>query len=169
MKDLKEFQAAVEANGDRLKVFLDTFDHTIPADLHGIVERLDEEVWKEVDCTECARCCHTMTPTYTEEDIIRLSSHLKMSKEEFIETYLEEEEDNPEVLMHKDLPCQFLKDNKCSVYEARPDNCRSFPYHDIKPFDEYNLTFIQNLQYCPATYLLISKLEDELKRDYEWS
>ncbi|MBI3601004.1 MAG: YkgJ family cysteine cluster protein [Nitrospinae bacterium] len=27
----------------------------------------------------------------------------------------------------KNLPCSFLKDNKCTIYEDRPDDCREFP------------------------------------------
>lgn len=167
MEDLKQFHAAVDENRDRLITFLNKLDHTVPAHLHLIVEEKDQEVWKEIDCTECARCCHTMTPTYTQEDIVRLSSHLEMSQDEFIKLYLEEEEDHPEVLMHRHLPCAFLKDNRCTVYEARPDNCRSFPYHDKQPFDEYYPTYVQNIEYCPATYLLISKIEEEVADRYE--
>jgi len=168
MADFGEYQAAVEENGKRLRAFLDTFDHTIPEGLHEIVDRVDAEVWQEIDCMECARCCHVMTPTYSEDDIERISNHLMLSREEFIEEYLEESEDESGVLMHKENPCVFLKGNLCSIYDVRPENCKDFPYHKIRPFDEYNLTFIQNLEHCPATYLLVSKMEELLMRDYNW-
>lgn len=168
MFDFEEYKAAVEENGPRLRAFLEKFDHTVPEDLHLIVEEVDKKVWETMDCTECARCCHVMTPTYNDEDIARISAHLEMSQEDFIEEYLEEEEDNPEVLMLKELPCRFLKDNKCTIYEVRPDNCKSFPYHHMMPFDEYTPTFIQNIEFCPATYLLISGMEEKIKKEYDW-
>src|SRR5690554_2160465 len=153
---------------DKLSDFLNKFDKKIPEGLSELVKETDQQVWEQVNCKECANCCKVMTPTYTKADIARISKHLNMSKKEFFERYLEKEEDTGSVV-HQQLPCSFLKNNICSIYEVRPEDCAGYPYHDKRPFDEYSLTYIQNLEYCPATYLLVEKLEKVITEEYEWS
>ncbi|MCB0700750.1 MAG: YkgJ family cysteine cluster protein, partial [Chitinophagaceae bacterium] len=71
--------------------------------------------------------------------------------------------------MNRSTPCQFLgDDNKCSIYEVRPDDCAGFPHHTKKDFDLYNDTYIQNVHRCPATYEMVSKLRKRIEKEYEW-
>jgi Fe-S-cluster containining protein len=56
----------------------------------------------------------------------------------------------------------------CTVYEARPKDCREFPHHNKKDFDLYNDMFIANLTHCPATYTLIARLKKRIEEEYEW-
>ena len=82
-------------------------------------------------CTECGGCC-TGAPGYvwiTGEDITNLSTYLKISRAEFLKNYTREiftrrslREDS------KNYDCVFLKDKRCSVYPARPKQCRTFPW-----------------------------------------
>ena len=53
-----------------------------------LAEKLNTEVWQEVDCLTCANCCKTMTPTFTNKDIRRISAHLNMKPFEFKELLL---------------------------------------------------------------------------------
>lgn len=83
-------------------------------------------------CTGCGGCC-TGVPGYvwlSSEDIERLIAHLELSHEAFFETYCRKAKGRwslKELLPHYD--CIFLKNGKeCSVYEARPKQCRTFPW-----------------------------------------
>jgi Fe-S-cluster containining protein len=115
---------------------------------------------------ECANCCKTMTPTFTKADITRISAHLGMSTKNFKDKWLKKDESGEWV--NTTQPCQFLVDNKCSVYEVRPADCAEFPHHNKKPFDLYNDTFKNNLVHCPATLTLVERLKKDIERDYEW-
>ena len=82
-------------------------------------------------CTGCGQCC-TGSPGYvylSEPDIEALSAHLSISIEEFQKKYTRLV-DNSYALLEdsQNYDCVFLKDNKCSVYEARPVQCRTFPW-----------------------------------------
>jgi Fe-S-cluster containining protein len=73
---------------------------------------------------------------------VRFAAHFQITEAEFLETYAKPEGD---VYVLRDrsgsYDCIFLKDNRCSVYEARPTQCRTFPwwsYHlnDKKDWEE---------------------------------
>lgn len=164
--DLKRFRVVAARKKTKLTNFLTKLDDIVPEDMPKLVASTDATVWKDVDCMSCANCCKTMTPTFRKADIVRISAHLGMKPKEFADKWLEKEEDGDWV--NKQQPCQFLVDNKCSIYEVRPKDCAEFPHHNKKPFDLYNDTFIQNLHRCPATFTLVDRLMKKVEKEYEW-
>ena len=63
------------------------------------------------------------------KDIRRLSKFKNLTFNNFVELYC----DKTDGFIHfkeerKDLKCQFLDKKKCSVYEARPTQCRTWPF-----------------------------------------
>ena len=165
--DLQEFRKKAVRKKKKLTSFLQKLDEIVPEDMPQLVLEEDVKVWQEVDCMACANCCKTMTPTFTKKDILRISEHLGMKPKDFKEKWLHKEEDTGD-WVNKQQPCQFLIDNKCSIYEVRPIDCAEFPHHNKKPFDLYNDTFIQNVHRCPATFMLVNKLRKRIEREYEW-
>jgi uncharacterized protein len=83
-------------------------------------------------CTECGKCC-TGGPGYvwiTEEEIVEMAEFLNISPDVFKKTYVRRK-DNRYALIEKksqNYDCVFLKDKKCSIYKARPKQCRTFPW-----------------------------------------
>jgi len=84
-------------------------------------------------CTQCSHCCRH-EPGYvflTTDDLLVVSAHLKILPEEFIKKYCElvdlgivkrvsiKEKDN--------FDC-FFWDKGCTIYEARPVQCRTYPF-----------------------------------------
>jgi uncharacterized protein len=165
--DLKKFRITAARKKKSLAAFLDKLDKIVPEEMPELVEKAEAEVWKKVNCMECANCCKTMTPTFTKTDVSRISAHLGMAPKEFRERWLLKEEDSGD-WVNKLQPCQFLVDNKCSIYDVRPADCAEFPHHNKKPFDLYNDTFKNNLIHCPATLILVDKLKKVIEKEYEW-
>ena len=108
-----------------------------------------------------------MTPTFRRADILRISAHLQMTPKAFTEKWLLKEEDTGD-WVNKLQPCQFLVNNMCSIYEVRPKDCAEFPHHNKRPFDAYNDTFKNNLDKCPATFVLVERLMKKVEAEYEW-
>jgi hypothetical protein len=91
-----------------------------------------------------------------------------MTPKAFREKWLKQDEDNGD-WVNKSTPCQFLQaDNRCGIYEVRPTDCAEFPHHDKKPFDLWNETYIGNVDKCPATFELVSRLKKRVEADYEF-
>jgi Fe-S-cluster containining protein len=81
-------------------------------------------------CTQCGKCC-TGGPGYVwldDEDIRILSERLNLSREDFLKNHCRNVGRRISLLEKKNYDCIFLKENKCSLYEARPKQCRKFPW-----------------------------------------
>jgi len=165
--DLQEFKLLAARKKKKLRKFLEKLDHIVPEDMPKLVAEEDKKVWEKVDCTQCANCCKTMTPTFRKSDVVRISDHLGMKPKEFIDKWLHKEEDTGD-WVNKTQPCQFLVNDKCSIYEVRPRDCADFPHHHKKPFDAYNDTYANNVIHCPATFMLVNRLRKRIEKEYEW-
>ncbi len=82
-------------------------------------------------CTSCGKCC-TGAPGFVwleDADIKKLSCHLSLSEEEFLHKYTRKVGEKITLLEdRKTYDCIFLQGKQCSVYEARPQQCRAFPF-----------------------------------------
>lgn len=125
-------------------------------DLDSLFHKKHEEVFKEIDCLQCANCCKTTSPLFTKMDISRISKKFKMKETEFISNYLKIDEDNDYVL--QTAPCTFLNaDNTCFIYDYRPNACREYPHTNRKNMVQIlNLTR-KNTEICPA----VGKIVDQ--------
>lgn len=142
-----------------MRRFLSKLENDRPRGIDKTIEKLEREMWQETDCLSCANCCKTMTPTFTEKDIKRISAHLNMSSIDFRDKWLKRERGGDRDWLNKTEPCQFLnlKDNKCSIYEVRPADCAGFP-HLRKKFTDFAHVHKQNVELCPATFRLVEKM-----------
>lgn len=101
------------------------------------VLKLDgNEWWKDglrFQCQGSGKCC-TSHGEYgfvflTLQDRKRFAKHFKITTAEFTKKYCEK---TNEVWHLKEDPknpdCMFLKNKKCSAYEGRPTQCRTWPF-----------------------------------------
>lgn len=83
------------------------------------------------ECTGCGQCC-TGAPGYVwinENEITEMAKTLKISEEEFIRKYTRLVNGRLSLIEHPTtFDCVFLKENRCTVYHARPSQCRTFPW-----------------------------------------
>lgn len=152
-----------------LRSFLKKFDSHYIRGINTLVSEASDKTWAEVDCLDCANCCKVMTPTFTKADLKRISSHFGMSEKAFYDKWLSTDPDNGD-RVNRIQPCQFLnlKDNKCSIYAIRPEDCAKFPHFKRKPFGDFNHIHTQNIEYCPATLRFVSLLQDKIEAEYHW-
>lgn len=132
-----------------------------PKNLDYMVQEVHNEVFTKIDCLQCANCCKTTGPLFTEKDIERISKHLRMKPADFESRYLRTDEDQDKVLLN--LPCWFLNtDNTCSIYEVRPKACREFPHTDRKKIYQINHLTIQNTLICPAAFEFLERIQKRI-------
>jgi len=132
-----------------------------PRVLDNFMHTFHQEVFEYTNCLECANCCKTTGPLFTDKDIQRLAKHFGIKQFDFIDQYLRIDEDGDYVL--KSVPCTFLaEDNHCSIYNVRPKACREYPHTNRKK--QYQLLDItqRNISVCPAVSDVVEKLKKEL-------
>lgn len=85
------------------------------------------------ECQGSGKCCTSHGEFgfvfLTKEDRVRFAKHLKLSLREFQKKYCDQ---TREIWHLKEIAgradCIFLSEKRCSVYEARPGQCRTWPF-----------------------------------------
>ena len=160
--DLAQYKEQVKFKRKENEQFFKLLKKVKPKVLDKLVHPLHDEVFECTDCLECANCCTTTGPLFTDKDIARISKYLRIKPSEFVAKYLRIDEDRDYVL--QSVPCVFLgKDNYCTIYDVRPKACKEFPHTDrIKQYQLLKLTK-KNMEVCPAVFTIIEKLRTNLK------
>lgn len=95
-----------------------------------------DEWWQKgirFECQGSGKCC-TSHGEYgfvflTLEDRKRFAKFFKISSSAFTKKYCEKTDDTWHLKEDPKNPdCMFLKNKRCSTYEARPDQCRTWPF-----------------------------------------
>lgn len=130
-----------------------------PDKIDKIVHRLNFEISNQIDCTTCGNCCMKLKPCITNQDIKRLSYKLNLSPKQIKIDYIEIDEREQ---YFRNLPCFFLKEKKCTIYNDRPEDCSSFPHLHKKGFTSRLWGVIENYSICPIVFNVFEKLKTEI-------
>ena len=160
--DIKRIEQRTEQQAKRnwaFRCFLKGSD--LPArEIDSVVHALNQEVSNQIDCTRCANCCKTISPLLNPRDIQRLARHLNLSESDFQAQYLQKnEEEGGEVF--NATPCPFLKENRCTVYSSRPDDCRFYPHLHKRDFVFRVNQAVSNCSVCPIVFNVFERLRQE--------
>ena len=133
--------------------------HRLDTAVHDLYRRVSEQI----DCRKCANCCKACSPILKRPDIQRLSKHLNLKPADFQQKYLvvEEEEDG---YCFREIPCPFLHENLCSLYDQRPADCRSYPHLQKNDFVFRLLQAVSNCSVCPIVFNVYEELKARLWR-----
>ncbi len=116
-------------------------------------------------CIHCGRCCfdERFQVNLTFGDIARLSAFSKLPPLGFFrkgyalfQGFYNIEKGVYDVEFGLRRPCSFRRQARCSVYIARPLNCRIFPYFLLAKFSKQEITnmgkqgFLGMLELCPT-------------------
>lgn len=129
-----------------------------PKNLDYVMQELHTAEFEKTECLDCANCCKTTGPLFTNADVERISKHFRLKPQQFISQYLRIDEDHDYVLQQ--VPCSFLNvDNYCSIYDVRPKACREFPHTDRKKFHQISDLTLKNVAICPAAYNIVEEMK----------
>ena len=125
-----------------------------------VVHELFDFYSSNIDCTKCGNCCRVMKPQILKKDLKSLSLVTNLTLDEFKKEYTQIDEDGD--MSFNKLPCPFLKDLKCSVYDCRPNDCRSYPHLHKKDFISRLYGVIDNYSVCPIVFNVFEDLKFRL-------
>jgi Fe-S-cluster containining protein len=141
---------------DYVRADLDLSDYR----LHAVVQQTTQQVWDRIDCRDCANCCKTRHPLFNRTDVARIAAFLDMTAEELRARYLEVDPEAAKYITRQ-LPCPFLKDNLCSIYDVRPSVCAGYP-HLHRNFRNRLWQTIDNAATCPIVFNVLERLKRRL-------
>jgi len=160
---IDQLPAKVSAEKHANKTFFKKLKQKPPKNLDYIMQELHDETFDNINCLECANCCKTTSPLFTDRDIKRISKFLNLKPTKFLETYLKIDEDGDRVL--KSSPCPFLfEDNTCMIYKVRPKACAEYPHTNRKKFHQISDITLKNLSICPAAFEIVENLKNKLQK-----
>jgi len=159
---IKQLPSKAAAENKSQKAMFKKLKRKPPKDLDYTMQELHDEVFSEINCLDCANCCKTTSPLFTDRDVNRISKFLKLKSRQFIDKYLKTDEDGDLVLQSS--PCPFLyEDNKCMIYEVRPKACAEYPHTNRKKFHQISKITLENMSICPAAFEIVEKLKVKLE------
>jgi len=160
-KLIKQLPKTAKDKHNENKKFFDRLKKKPPKNLDYVMQDLHEREFKKTNCLACANCCKTTGPLFTLADIERIAKYLKLKPQQFIDKYLQVDEDKDYVL--QSLPCTFLdNENYCMIYDVRPKACREFPHTDRKKFQQISDLTLKNVAICPAAYNIVEEMKKRI-------
>ena len=154
---ISSLSIAREHENDRFKMFLQQVDS---GQIDSKVLELNNTITPKIDCTRCGNCCKSLMITVSDEEANVLSSALNQTRENFDEQYLEKGSNG--LMLINTIPCTFLSDNKCTIYENRFAGCREFPAMHLPNFKQRLFTSFMHYNRCPIIFNVIEELKDAL-------
>ncbi|HLD53673.1 MAG TPA: YkgJ family cysteine cluster protein [Sediminibacterium sp.] len=157
LKAISDFANQHQAENDRFSAFLKEFnDEAIDAK----VQELDALISPTISCTDCGNCCKSLMVCLNEEEANNLSTHLKMDRPSFDQQYLEKGSNG--MMIMNQMPCHFLQNNKCTVYEYRFEGCKEFPALHLPHFKRRVFTTFMHYDRCPIIFNVVEQLKIEM-------
>ena len=98
----------------------------------------DSRVWYSeglrFECTQCGACC-SGEPGYVwvdEAEVLAMAAQMNMSVDAFEHKFVRDVGNDKSLLEYPDGDCILLdpETRKCTVYETRPIQCRTWPFWD---------------------------------------
>jgi hypothetical protein len=126
-------------------------------EIDALVLELNDIISAKIDCTQCGNCCKSLMINVSQSEADNLSAHLHQSRNEFDKQYVEK--GNNGMMIINTIPCLFLHENKCTVYEHRFAGCREFPGLHLPHFTKRLFTIFMHYERCPIIFNVVEELK----------
>jgi Fe-S-cluster containining protein len=124
--------------------------------INHFASSLYQEIAPQIDCTSCGNCCRNLMVQLTDKDIERLAARMGQTPEAFINQYVEA---GTRQSLFNAIPCPFLTENSCAVYDDRPASCRSFPELGTDQVANHLYALLMHSSICPIVYNVLERMK----------
>ncbi|WP_188316105.1 YkgJ family cysteine cluster protein [Chitinophaga agrisoli] len=152
-----------EAENQSFKAFLRAQE---PAAVDQLVQELDAAITPQIDCTSCGNCCRSLMINVTAEEVTGLANLLNRSEADVKEQYIETGSGSGNMVMNT-IPCHFLDNNCCSIYEHRFTECREFPGLHQPNFTGRLFAMLMHYGRCLIIYNVLEEMKKRLAFNME--
>ncbi len=117
---------------------------------------LNNNITAKIDCTICGNCCKSLMINVSDDEADAIANHLNLSRTDFDEQNLEK---GGTMMVMNAIPCTFLDNNICTVYEHRFAGCKEFPAMHLPDFNKRLFTTFMHYSRCPIIYNVVEGLK----------
>ena len=149
-------QSALEKEAEN-DAFSDFIKKQADVEIDKIAIVIHAQVDKEIDCTTCGACCKNLMINVMPDEASNVSKHLNISNEDFNTKFVEISTEGKMII--NTIPCHFLNDKKCTIYEQRFSGCREFPHLDKPNFKGRIFSTLMYYAICPIIYNVVEELK----------
>jgi len=160
IKDLSELKKLADEKENENWEFRSWLKFRAPSNLDAIVRDLSRKYSSLIDCKECANCCRSLEITLDKKDMETMARAKGKSVADFLEKYIFVSEQKEYVLKP---PCPMLQGKLCTMYDERPDTCRTYPHLEKPHVLSRLIGVIGNLAVCPIAFNVFEELKHRLK------
>ncbi len=126
----------------------------------AMVFELNNEITPQINCIDCGNCCKSLMINVKAEEAENIALHLKISREKFDELYIEKGESGR--MLVNQIPCHFLSNNACTIYEHRFEGCKEFPALHLPNFKKRLFTVFMHYDRCPIIFNVVEALKEKV-------
>jgi uncharacterized protein len=112
-----------------------------------------------IDCTLCGNCCKNIMISVDDAEVKKIATALKQDVQVCKQKYFESSTESDAILINA-IPCHFLANDKCTVYESRPSACASFPHVHLPSFTSRLYSMLDGYGICPIIYHSMEALKE---------
>ncbi len=152
--DLSRIRQLSQEHDDENWEFRSWLKRYAPDDIDDLVKALSQKYFALIDCTQCANCCRSLQMEFKKSELHAVAKTLGQSIGTFQKQFMSEGKVNP--------PCPMLNGKLCSIYENRPDVCRSYPHLEQPEFTSRLIGVIDNVAICPIAFNALEELKVKL-------
>jgi len=156
--NLKEIKNIAIKNETRNKLLFNALLNLDNETIDFLFHSNSSLIEKEIDCKLCGNCCSEIPTSFSETESIYLSKQFGLSKEIFLKTKTIPQADE---FIFNTLPCPFLIDKKCTIYENRPLTCQQYPNLKHTTMKNFLIGAFNNYHECPIVFFVIENIFQE--------
>jgi Fe-S-cluster containining protein len=155
---IKQIANEKQFENDHFQSFL---KHQNEKEIDSHIQELNDSITPKIDCTNCGNCCKSLMIHITSEETVQLSDHLNISVDQVKEQYIEQSGQGQMIL--NTVPCHFLTNTSCSIYEHRFTECREFPHLHKPHFIRRLFSTMRYYEICPIIFNVVEQLKIDLE------
>ena len=157
MQQIAQLADQREDENDHFQSFLATQDAT---GIDARVFALQADITPKIDCRQCGNCCKTLMIEVTQPEAERVAQLLGLESDQFVSENLEK--GIGQRMIMNTMPCRFLEELSCTIYNERFAGCREFPALHLPGFTARYFTTRMHYGRCPIIFNVLEALKKEL-------
>jgi Fe-S-cluster containining protein len=124
--------------------------------LYDRLFEMTQRILQHYQCPDCGSCCKNHIVSFSRKEYIEISKNISDQNLMVLKDNVEKTDIKGIYRIIKKHICPFIYNQKCEIYNNRPECCKKYPFEFFKT----NATIIVHLVICPLSINIIHDLAE---------